>query len=133
MMPLSFNECNKNMTRLLEDQPLGVIRNGVDIPSGWAVNQGFSLIAKGSMRATLMQMEIGDHIRLSKEDGGSFASAGCSYGDGWSTVRRTLPNGSVVIWKKEKKGYIGSLLRSYDKQGRLDAYREHVKEQIANL
>ena len=132
-MPLSFNECNKNMTRLLENQPLGVVRNGVDIPTGWSARQGFSLITKGSMRAVLMQMKIGDHIRLSKKDGSSFASAGCSYGDGWSTVRRTLPNGSIVIWKKEKKGYLGSQLREYDKQGRLDAYREHVKEQLANL
>ena len=132
-MPLSFNECNKNMTRLLENQPLGVVRNGVDIPTGWSARQGFSLITKGSMRAVLMQMKIGDHIRLSKEDGNSFASAGCSYGDGWSTVRRTLPNGSIVIWKKEKKGYLGSQLREYDKQGRLAAYRQHVTDQLADL
>ena len=133
MMPLSFNECNKNMTNLLEKQPLGVVSSGVNIPTGWSAHQGFSLIVKGSMRAVLMLMNIGDHIRLSKKDGSSFASAGCSYGDGWSTVRRTLPNGSIVIWKKEKKGYLGSQLREYDKQSRLDAYRELVKEQLANL
>ena len=132
-MPLSFNECNKNMTNLLEKQPLGVVSSGVDIPTGWSGHQGFTEIGKGSMRAILMQMKIGDHIRLSKEDGNSFASAGCSYGDGWSTVRRTLPNGSIVIWKKEKKGYLGSQLREYDKQGRLAAYREHVTDQLADL
>ena len=132
-MPLSFNECNKNLTNLLENQPLGIVNNGVDIPTGWSGHHGFSEIAQGSMRAVLMLMNIGDHIRLSKKDGSSFASAGCSYGDGWSTVRRTLPNGSIVIWKKEKKGYLGSQLREYDKQSRLDAYREHVKEQLANL
>ena len=129
-----FNNCSEAMSEVIRRTPVGKIISNIPIPASQRTgSKGFQFPLTGGTRDVLYKMNIGDFIKVKAEHAHRYGVGSSSYGDGWSTVRRTLPNGSIVIWKKEKKGYLGSQLREYDKQSRLDAYREHVKEQLANL
>ena len=124
-----FKNCNEVMNDLIKKTPEGKITSNIPIPAAiYKSSGGFQMPLEGGTRDILYTMNIGDFVKVKSIHAHRYGVGSYSYGDGWSVIKRKVSNDYMGIWKVEREGYKGARIRTLEKNGRLEEYRDLMNE-----
>ena len=108
---------NQEVTDIITKAPLGKVLSGIPMPTQSRYHGCLGRKEEGGPRDILEQMEMGQCIKVTDKELPRFVSAQ-AYADGWVVSRRSINKEHWMLWKTEKKGYLGSRLKYLKAQGR---------------
>ena len=115
LFELPYN--SQEVTDIITKAPVGKILSGIPLPLQSRYHGMLGRKTEGGPRDILERMQFGQCVKIADKYLPRYSSAQ-AYADGWVISRRRLNGEHWMVWKTEKKGYLGARLRYLKKQGR---------------